>query len=1151
MPVRVTDRIQSAFGTPGTSDDIPFDPIVPVIAAPVNATLEERDSGTLINDTSAGGIILTVPETLPNNFYCYVRAGRADVELSVGGLTVIGDSSVTAGGVSLLVKEATTLYVVAFQGFRATGIGTSGGFPTTQFEVITGGFRTATASDNRTSFVFGTTTTGQLILPDGGTLVAGEYYVVVTNNLASSNAVLVEAAANNNIIGVVDDKDLLEPGETAAYAYVTSRGFTWQRIFDAHTAFIPDWPASSLSPVIPGVNRTLDQASWPQAANTVFQGGGVLTLPNIINNIAVGQGIRIIATNNTGFQVVPRLPPNDKFRLADGSTSQDIRLFNGEELLLVRESGTNEMFVIYQGPSRGLRVNQVTTIGQGVTTWGDLSGVIRNNEIVDTLNGLAFQTISSDADNFHDEIDETDSSVFGTTPVADTLINAVTGFPNPGTFDVDTFGTLVNSSGSNRFNHFIILRLASGSDPNNFAVRLTDGGAPDTHLLVDTNFNLQTELSTASYDVYLAHTSTNIRFLQNLSVVTRSIDRVFHLSDSVRIRGENLDTINVSSLSEPIQAALQRPGLTTNEKLILDAIQLQRGGIPDVHLNSSLVLIKQGAPVTDPSAYVEGNSMLADGSPYTVLVEQPNEVLRLALSNGGTTTVTPTATPIPGYNAYTAQPPNLLGLPFVAAADVQGGIPEVNAIRLPREFLLSGASIDDGSVTADKLDADTRSRFITDHERDELSHLHFDQVQNATIAQRDPNLTVRFASFFDLPSGTYPPAVTPENEITDADITFANASAATDFYTSVNVRSNERLTGPGLVDGGFDIVSANGVLDLTEENEGIVIAARVDAGQFDSSTTTTIWSISDSAIALVVSNGQLEVRAEQRDDPQPTTTSRTVTDTWRTSNARFSSRWVPNINEETFFVPPSGVGVPLTAFVHIHDISNGNDVGTETLQYTITNLGADQGEQTFTVFAHRFDQLTIKIAFVGGQLRVRPSLFTNIALLFEITTTSTHVVTTTIPAAQPVLYPLIGVSQGVPFTVVTHIFKSSTGRIAYQVAVDGEIASSTTTIVGDTHILVTDTATFENPTIEIGGATHNFEGILQHLLVASLASGYTLSDTHIAELSNHSNNDYYELLSRPQSQLTLAGPIVLTAPNGTKYRLTVKDNGQLETTEVV
>lgn len=380
MPIPIFDKLVSAFG------GLLFDPRTPTIAADTALTLDDITHTGRFIEAEAD---VTIPDTLVDGFFCYVRNnGTVAINVLVSGSTSIsGTTRLALGEVALLVKNGTQVESVPV---NAAGVGSRGTFPPVSFVNITAD-RTALASESGTAFVMTGAVGLTLTLEQGAASAIGDYVVVVNNTTGGASG-FVEPQLPDTIVGEVGF-DIVLNGQSALYVWT---GSAWQKIAEADEVLIPPWPLSDTR--TSASSLTLTPGVWNNTyRNTTIQGEGSITLPDLTAvGIGVGTGIRIIATAGSGFgvdtfddydtQTIQGIP-----RIGPGNPSPNLSLPVGQEVILFKTSTSSlEWGVYYRGDSRPLQAGAATSLAAGVFSWGGLTRTINDTEITSTLRRLDF-----------------------------------------------------------------------------------------------------------------------------------------------------------------------------------------------------------------------------------------------------------------------------------------------------------------------------------------------------------------------------------------------------------------------------------------------------------------------------------------------------------------------------------------------------------------------------------------------------------------------------------------------------------------------------------------------------------------------------------------------------------------------------------------
>lgn len=732
------------------------------------------------------------------------------------------------------------------------------------------------------------------------------------------------------------------------------------------------------------------------------------------------------------------------------------------------------------------------------------------------------------------------------------------------TIDTGTFGQADSyTSSSSDLDQFLYLIIPKTQDATKLLFRnLSPDDSAISQVIagIEGIFTL-TALGDATFDVYQLN---NFSYIQGHTLTINPFTRVriFFLDPNVRIIDSNIVPLDIESLDDEAQSLIFGDSTTSiDNDFILNNFTVNKDTIPpDQAISSTLVKWKPGAQWHDITLYNNGNVLPKSPGTYSVAVVQPNEVIAVGPSNSTVSTLGITkATDGTRYNVYRVIFDNDVK-DAVSDMQVEGGVALVHTIRMSGEFSANGETlIDDHTISDRKLTQSLADRFITQRERDELNTLQFEQLNNLASIELHEGLFTGALLLFNQPT-TDGAAIT--NEFSNADISLANSSAAGTIKADSSSFGGGGLTGPGLVGGGIDVVSANQELHI--DNQGILVVATLDALP---STEQTVWDIGDSAVALLAdSEGFLLATARQ------TTTQQTIQHDVHqglflaNGHREFEFYEVAEEGRQEFWDIPDEATDGLVITVSVQRNINGIVVGPYDLTLTVPDVSVTEVDATPT---SPFND--------GTQFRLRyrasapsPASPTGLGRVFSLAITDqtlTNVVyrgwvnidytaSQVVAVNEPLRIRLeMSDNDGRPvnftsyqrLTIATHIFEHpTTQRISYQNALNG--LSFDDAIVEDTNILVTGVARFDNPRIEFGGPSHNFSGVLQKLYVGKLRSDHNLRNSDIAHISGQYNTFAYGLSRPPGQELVMKNKLAVVSPNGTVYEITVSDAGVLGTT---
>lgn len=1131
--------------TPGFGNTFVVRPIAPILtpASPLTLDYVTHTGHTIRIDGN-----VTIPDTIDNGFTCLVEnVGSSTISIGVSGtLSLEGASQVLVGEAVMLFKtgsQAISLLV------NQQNIGTAI-FPPTTFENVTSD-RTLLVGDDQIGLLVTSSVGIEVTLPASGTVTVG-WYVLVVNNATGGNAISVEVAdpATETLAGEPGGFDLLTNGESAVYTFVgTIAGRpTWQKIADGEESVIPPWPLSGTT-VTQSSPLTITGGSWNQTfRETVVQGEGNITLPDLtLAPVVQGSGIRIIATGVNGLgidtfddfatQTIRGIDPGPP------TPSPNLPLTQGQEVILVVLS-TTEWGIFYQGPARPVAA-PVTTLQAGVFSWAGLARNISESEIQTVLDGLTYVRSQTGID-FVSQIAEVDNIVPGNSAVADTRVDVRAADNDPLTSD---FGVLESTSTAGRSGN-LFARLLTSRANDEFAVVVRDVSGnivPDPENenrpfirrfdVVGTFTQFVGLPSDATYDVFESVTNVFIRADDSVRVEALTIDDHYTLSNRVRIRDENHEAaeskLTEASFADSVVTKLNSDDrLTATERIVLDNVDVERDdAVPAGDLNGMTagdLLWKFGSPSHVASDYNQSDTLPPfENRTYTLAIRRPAEIARAEYDDVGVLTqrtVTPIADVLPGgFNMYTL---NSGSVPLTATELVLvGGTRVVHAIRPNSLWAIGSGTLGPGEVTREDLDDDVREHLIQDDERVKLAALESFTTNNLSALDNNPNYDVHAAYFFNEPSSA-PILAFPSNEAANTgDTAVTNTPALTGLTTDLNTHTGTILTGPGMAGGltggpagvGFDITSSSNALDLTDSLSGIVIVVTVDPS--DVTADDIIWEIAESAAGLVWTGSGFAVRVA-RDSGTPTSTTRTVRPVMSTPDGQERPTVpgsVAGSTTEVYFVLPSNAPTTgTTVRCEVWEYEDGVFEHAHARDFDVTDLTVDQalGNVSTNFVGNVAVQYLATYAGAGGSLRVMrativmPANTSNRSV--EIRGSTIFTETVDVPGAvidydisEGFSFPFLA---GGRYTVATHVFNEG-GRLEYQVAINGE--QGNTLILEITHIAITATARFQNPTIQVGGTTRDFTGAMQNLLVAKVRPGFHPLNREMSAISGRFAQPFY------------------------------------------
>ena len=573
---------------------------------------------------------------------------------------------------------------------------------------------------------------------------------------------------------------------------------------------------------------------------------------------------------------------------------------------------------------------------------------------------------------------------------------------------------------------------------------------------------------------------------------------------------------------------LRRFNISDDEQAIFDEVTVSRNNIPTNTLTN--IAVKAGGQRSNVILY-NLTAIPAVAGTYYALFDSPNEVTSVTSDGvGAVISFEKVDTAIRGKNEYRV----IITNPGAGATaiTVTGGPRPIAHLALSDRFTLDGRDIISNTIDFEQLSNKVTERIPALTERNDIRVLHENivNINNTTRIDRNPKIQVRGAWFFEEPTadaGTFPTNKAP----TTADITVANASTAATRLAdaSTTQQTNSQLTGPSLRNGGFDIVPTNGVLDLTTNLQGIILGFAIDTNILGNASED-IFSIAGTDVALIVDqNHRLGIRMP-RAGTGATTTTRRVTTPIPDDQGRETVFFTATARSDSFELP-SVFTDPLTgqnsAEVEFIVFENGSLVGGPQAFLDIPSLTTDVAEITQTIQAGGVTNGPSlgRISYTGATRRINVSVdaWTNVAATVRIRVKGRREETVNIDAGSTNYTLEYIITNARRYSIFVHLFKEN-DALEVQLAINGTNPNEAITRIA--HANPTGAA-FQNPTIQIGGASHAYNAFIQKIIVGQALPFTTttrLSNAELAAISGQYEQEFFGLVSSAAAERQLRAP---------------------------
>ena len=569
--------------------------------------------------------------------------------------------------------------------------------------------------------------------------------------------------------------------------------------------------------------------------------------------------------------------------------------------------------------------------------------------------------------------------------------------------------------------------------------------------------------------------------------------------------------------------------LPDDDRAILDNIQVERGTVPT---NAIVTLFaRRGGPRTSFSDYTLSSIPTTAGT-YSILVQRPLEVSEVVSDGtGADITVTRINSSFEDWNAYTVVI-NDAGT-GATTITVNGGQAPVTTLAMSDLFSLSGGDLHANSITRQELNDDVVNSLISVAEKEDLQLLNRDiiTVTDASTSDGRANVDGRVALFFNEPTSD---DVFPTNEAPNTnDVTFANQSGAGTLFASLASRTGGVLTSPGVVGGGFDVVSASGALDMRDAG-GILIAGTVEDTVVRAQQDEVIFDLDNGAFGIVIdTNGRFAARV-QRANTTEETDNNTRTTTLTTNGNQESAIGTSGANLTAEYEVGALLTGAATVLVELEIFRNGTHWGAiGPLTYSISDITMSQSEQSFQntiIISNSLASRTIttRVSYNPSQTNSGEGTRRVITVVVDNWNASeisfrikrvrlTQTLSESIPNGTTdfELPEEFAIAQR--YTFACQIMRNpSNGELDFRFAVNGQFAS-TVLFENISRVQVTG-STFQNPTIRFGGSARNFPGALTRVYVGKVDGNFVLFNNDIIRYSGNFGLPFYGLITPANSE---------------------------------
>ena len=527
--------------------------------------------------------------------------------------------------------------------------------------------------------------------------------------------------------------------------------------------------------------------------------------------------------------------------------------------------------------------------------------------------------------------------------------------------------------GSNYFQHFLYVQLPavySNANEDNLRLRAQDLDSNDFHEFdFKDRFRKATELDgTGGSGIYWVYTTNpadtnsettfNYAALQILEVFRFETQRHFTFdADQVNVT-QNVSNLPESALSPEIRGKLDREiALDHDDRHKLDSIVETSSDSASGAITAEM-LVKNGQPsglasdyYTLPSGSNDLPPSFEGSTPYTVAVPDTITLTGFeGLESGSTTVTAVTPSLLAGRNMYR------VSIPEVGSAtnfwQPIGTTRTITGLTLTDEYDLGWNVLDPEIVNAigagrEPTPLPAVLQAISAHSRIN----HFDNTLFTSIAPH-AGIESMYSILKNKPALGSPYPITADllvNEITNSGVTVGPPSDLSSIYiprtiggqldNGVEVITNGAMAGPGVVNDFIDIqqqdiANFRAVLgfrfflqsNLSQERSLVRIKEQ------DVSTRRLVCGID--------ANGLVFKRSNQDGG----TTSRTVTHTLYGTDGQLTHTFAGTASQEELW----RVYDARTYTINARLISNGNDEGSTTFSYTVSDLNTSQAETSHT-----------------------------------------------------------------------------------------------------------------------------------------------------------------------------------------------------------
>jgi len=474
---------------------------------------------------------------------------------------------------------------------------------------------------------------------------------------------------------------------------------------------------------------------------------------------------------------------------------------------------------------------------------------------------------------------------------------------------------------------------------------------------------------------------TQIRYLgnQEIRIIRRTKDRHFSLNPTAIDLTQNIQELPETRLSQAVQAKLNKEtSFSTLDRARLNGIEVDS---TSTSIPTSLTyMIKYGAISHLQSDYhPTSNSVMFigdfDAQPIVLVVPNIVEVTHLSWSRGSIPVSEIRPSLFDNTRTYTATIPAFSGsfgqTPLDYPISIVG-----TAFPTEASGLTPTVKIDDDNLPNAMRDAIYHNEYTLPSSLEALANqarvFNFDNV-DFTSNYNHAGISTMYAYLKNEPNGvdgstTYPIQSSDfVNEITNSEVTATPPSDLFSVYiprlvsgqldNGVDVFTNGALTGAGIVNNSFIVNTGDSA------NHRIVFGLWFDKP--DSTTNTGLFRIKNNADTsfhqiLNITNNQLVARrlasaggtSTRTVDHSLYTTSGGITFTF--SGAAIASEGIWRVYEARTYT------------INARLIANGNDEGSTTLSYTISNINTSQGDVSHTLSFGNGHTQEIRVSYAAN-----------------------------------------------------------------------------------------------------------------------------------------------------------------------------------------